>query len=165
MAVKSIYYFKSLIGPLGWVPIQSSAYGVVSTAEKGGQAFGANLRMICVSTGQCIVFQSHTFTYLATWLEEPCLPQAYSCTLHTSSISATTRCKRNNKSIQGMQHMFYKGYFTLEVSTSSHHVVTLLLIWDVSSVSSLSVNSGQVIHRPIMFGILNPSLPFTFPLE
>ena len=105
------------------------------------------------------------YTYLATWLEEPCLPQAYSCTLHTSSISATTRCKRNNKSIQGMQHMFYKGYFTLEVSTSSHHVVTLLLIWDVSSVSSLSVNSGQVIHRPIMFGILNPSLPFTFPLE
>ena len=57
------------------------------------------------------------YTYLATWLEEPCLPQAYSCTLHTSSISATTRCKRNNKSIQGMQHMFYKGYFTLEVST------------------------------------------------
>ena len=105
------------------------------------------------------------YTYLATWLEEPCLPQAYSCTLHTSSISATTRCKRNNKSIQGMQHMFYKGYFTLEVSTSSHHVVTLLLIWDVSSVSSLSVNSGQAIHRPIMFGILNPSLPFTFPLE
>ena len=105
------------------------------------------------------------YTYLATWLEEPCLPQAYSCTLHTSSISATTRCKRNNKSIQGMQHMFYKGYFTLEVSTSSHHVVTLLLIWDASSVSSLSVNSGQVIHRPIMFGILNPSLPFTFPLE
>ena len=105
------------------------------------------------------------YTYLATWLEEPCLPQAYSCTLHTSSISATTRCKRNNKSIQGMQHMFYKGYFTLEVSTSSHHVVTLLLIWDVSSVSSLSVNSGQVIHRPIMFRILNPSLPFTFPLE
>ena len=105
------------------------------------------------------------YTYLATWLEEPCLPQAYSCTLHTSSISATTRCKRNNKSIQGMQHMFYKGYFTLEVSTSSHYVVTLLLIWDVSSVSSLSVNSGQVIHRPIVFGILNPSLPFTFPLE
>ena len=105
------------------------------------------------------------YTYLATWLEEPCLPQAYSCTLHTSSISATTRCKRNNKSIQGMQHMFYKGYFTLEVSTSSHHVVTLFLIWDVSSVSSLSVNSGQAIHRPVMFGILNPSLPFTFPLE
>ena len=31
------------ISPLGWVPIQSSAYGVVSTAENGGQAFGANL--------------------------------------------------------------------------------------------------------------------------
>ena len=70
MAVKSIYYFKSLIGPLGWVPIQSSAYGVVSTAEKGGQAFGANLRMIWVFTVQCIVFQLRT-------LDTPTLPPGW----------------------------------------------------------------------------------------
>ena len=43
--VKTFHYENDRqSSPLGCVPIQSSAYGVVSTAEKGGQAFGANLQ-------------------------------------------------------------------------------------------------------------------------